>query len=174
MVEGKQIDLLLRAYGRVKRIYDEASLMLIGDGPLRPVLEEQARRLRLDDIAFLGYIEDQIGLADLLYTASLYVLPGLGGLGINTAMACGLPVICSRGDGTERDLVQEGLNGWFFAWNSEEDLARVILQAISAPEQLARAGTESLRLIQERYNLDRMVDAFLDRVERTLEGRGRR
>lgn len=52
------------------------------------------------------------------------ISPGLGGQGFNIAMVCGLPIICSQGDGTELDLVREGQNGWFFVSGSEEELAK--------------------------------------------------
>lgn len=169
MTTDKGLDLLLRAYGKVKKAFPVASLTLVGDGPVRVPLERTVDGWQLKDVEFLGEIRDQIKLADVMCRASLFILPGLGGLAVNTAMACGLPIICSDADGTELDLVREGVNGWFFSPGDDDDLTRVMGYGLSSPELLYKYGKESVRLIENVYNLDNMVSAFVKRIECVLQ-----
>jgi len=81
---------------------------------------------------------DTYELARMMGSSSLFVMPGLGGLGLNSAMACGLPIICTQADGTELDLVKEGKNGWFFQNGNYHDLARVIMKVLAEDEVLNR------------------------------------
>ncbi len=161
----KKIDFLLRAFRRVKEMFPDIALTLVGEGPARLYLERYIDEMQLKDVEFLGEIQDQTLLANTMCSSSLFVMPGLGGLGINSAMACGLPVICSEADGTELDLVQEGENGWFFISGDEDDLLRKLITAFSDPQRLEQYGKESARRINNVYNLENMVNSFVDRIE---------
>ena len=55
----------------------------------------------------------------------LFYLPG--GLAINEAMHAGLPIICSKADGTEKFLVKHKYNGLFFKENNYFDLYENII-----------------------------------------------
>ena len=54
--------------------------------------------------------------------STVYVLAGMGGLSINDAMCFSLFVICLVCDGTEKDLVADGVNGYFFKEGDANDL----------------------------------------------------
>ena len=48
----------------------------------------------------------------------LFCLPGIGGLAVNEAMACGLPALSTPGDGTIGDLISDGVNGWLLDYSA--------------------------------------------------------
>ena len=56
----------------------------------------------------MDFLADQ-ALNKELIKNDIFVLPSRGGLAINHAMASGLPVIVSEGDGTELDLIDHGI-----------------------------------------------------------------
>lgn len=66
-----------------------------------------------DSIRFIGAVYDPEKLGAYMNESTVYVLAGMGGLSINDAMTYGMPVLCSVCDGTERDLVIDGKNGFF-------------------------------------------------------------
>ena len=94
--------------------------------------------------------------------SSVYVLAGMGGLSINEAMAYGKPVICSRCDGTERDLVKDGENGLYFQEGNVGDLAAKIGILLKDPFQGRRMGEHSLKVIEDKINLETVTRRFMD------------
>ena len=107
--ENKGIPLLLTVFKRLHAQHSNISLTIVGEGPLREMIERFVRDNGLADRVFLaGHVSEQI--AKYFYYASVKVMPGLGGLAISDALAHGVPVICGIGDGSELDLI-DGSNG---------------------------------------------------------------
>ena len=98
LVPVKNVDLLLRAYERVREHID-APLTIVGDGPLRAELEQLAVTLGVaDTVDFLGY-RPRAEVATLMQRASVLALPSSSegyGLVLAEALACGTPVVASR------------------------------------------------------------------------------
>ncbi len=162
LTSGKRVDVLLKAFSYVSQQYPGAFLKIVGEGSERENLENLAKSLGLTHrVHFLGGIYDEDLLAEQMYTASLYVLPGLGGLGLNTAMAMGLPIVCTYADGTEEDLVVNGYNGWRFD-GSEKGLVKALKNSLSNQERLEDMGKKSFDLIKNRYNLENMVQGYVE------------
>ena len=96
----------------------EASVVLVGDGPLRGQLEERAARPDLKGrVEFAGF-KNQQELPAYLAAADCLVLPSDGtetwGLVVNEAMACGTTAIVSTACGCQPDLIVEGETGYSF------------------------------------------------------------
>ena len=115
LVKWKRVDLLLEAFSMLAPEYVEAELVIVGDGPELESLKDQASKLGLmSKISFVGAIYDPLVLGKYMDDSTVYVLAGMGGLSINEAMCYSLPIICSVCDGTEKDLVVDGENGFYF------------------------------------------------------------
>ena len=115
LVKWKRVYLLIEAFRKVAADYPEAELVIVGDGPELDRLKQKASDLQLADrIRFIGAVYDPKMLGAYMNESSIYVLAGMGGLSINDAMTYGMPVLCAVCDSTERDLVMEGRNGYFF------------------------------------------------------------
>ena len=91
----------------------------------------------------------------------MYVLAGMGGLSINDAMCYELPVICSVCDGTERDLVIDGKNGYFFKEGDASDLASKIEAVLSDEDKRKKMGAESLHIIEDKININTVADNYI-------------
>ena len=167
LVPRKNIETLLSAVAKLSS--PEATLTIVGEGPLEQDLKALAKRLDIEErVRFLGGIYDERSLGTYLSQSTLFVLPGVGGLSLNTAMAAGLPIIHTFADGTEKDLVMEGVNGWFFD-GSTGDLAKKIDRALSDPAALSAMGEESKRRITEIFTLGKMVAAYLAAIEKMTQ-----
>jgi len=156
LIPQKRVDLLIRA---CSPLFDHCQLLIVGDGPLRVELENQAKPFG-NKVCFVGH---QVGemLARCFIGSDIFVLPGAGGLAMHQAMSYGKPVIVSFGDGTEADLARDGQNGYFFRLGSEEDLRAKIELLLHSPDRIRQFGQVSLTLIQSEINLDAMVRSFL-------------
>lgn len=169
LVKWKRVDLLIDALGRLLNTFPDAELVVVGDGPELNNLKEQAEKLNLTKhIRFAGAVYSPKELGAYMNESTVYVLAGMGGLSINDAMTYGLPVICSVCDSTERDLVVEGKNGFFFKEGDAASLSERIEELFSTPGLTETMGKESERIINEKINLETVSERYLEAFRHCL------
>ena len=163
LVKWKRVDLLISAFRLVREKISDCELVIVGNGPEKEALMKQASETGLgNDIMFTGGLYDPLVLGQYMYESSVYVLAGMGGLSINDAMGYSLPIICSVCDGTEKDLVKNGVNGFIFKEGDANDLADKIVSVLSNPEKAKQMGEESCRIIREKINLETVSQRYID------------
>lgn len=120
-VKQKNHAFLIETFHEVLQSKPEARLLLVGDGELRPEMEEKVEKLRIADrVIFLGTRKDA---ADIINAFDLFVFPSLyEGLSIAAleAQANGLTIICSGaipnqilfGNNAKKILLSEGPGTW--------------------------------------------------------------
>jgi glycosyltransferase involved in cell wall biosynthesis len=169
----KRTDVLLEALAHA-----DASLELhiIGDGPERPRLEVIARRLGVAErVRFHGAIYDRAEKAALLASAHLGVVPGRGGLAIQELLAHGIPVISGVADGTERDMIRDGVNGYLFdGFPTAADIANRLdrFVRLAAPQRAAMYEA-ALDVVVQQSNIEVMAAAMLRAAEQAATGAAR-
>ena len=137
-------------------------LVVVGDGPERQSLEVLATRLCIaEHVRFCGEIRDAAAVCPFFLTASVFALPGSGGLAIYHAIAYGVPVVATRADGTERDLVREGSTGFLCEPGDVEALEDRIVRILGLPSnewlELSRRCSDFAR---EDMHVGKMVEAL--------------
>jgi 1,2-diacylglycerol 3-alpha-glucosyltransferase len=132
LVRAKGVLDLLKAYERLTpTVREEVGLVFAGDGPMRAELESRARDLYPGSVHFAGFVHRD-DLPAYYTLADCLVLPthsDTWGLVVNEAMACGLPIICSRVAGCAADLMHE--NGWLVSPGNLDELAAAMEEAAS-------------------------------------------
>lgn len=123
----------------------DATLTLVGDGPLLAEIEAAVARLGLGGrVRFVGRLDEAATLATIA-RADLLVLPSfMEGLPIvlMEAMAIGVPVIGSRVAGVP-ELIEDGVEGLLFRPGDWADLRRQIARVLEDPalgDRLVRAA----------------------------------
>ena len=165
----KHFEVLIEAFRKVAADYPEAELVIVGDGPELDNLRQQANDLQLaDSIRFIGAVYAPKTLGAYMNESSIYVLAGMGGLSINDAMTYGMPVLCAVCDSTERDLVMEGKNGYFFKDGDADSLADRIREMFESPERCKEMGKESERMIREKINMETVSERYLKAFQEIL------
>ena len=101
-------------------------------------------------------------------------MAGMGGLSINEAMCFGVPVVCSRGDGTEKFLVREGISGMYFREGDEDSLVETLHKLFSDEQLRQRLAAESRRIIEEELNTQIHVSNYLKLFDVLAQKQGSR
>ena len=126
-----------------------ASLLMVGDGPLRSACERYAADHELP-IVFAGFL-NQSEIVDAYVAADVSVLPSdhgeTWGLVVNEGMACGLPAIVSDQVGCREDLIVEGKTGWSFPFGDWTALAELLSRVGGDVEGLRSMSEACLELI---------------------------
>ena len=107
----KRVEDVLRIFEKVRQVIP-AKLLLVGDGPERPRMEELCRQLdTCEDVRFLG---KQDAIEEVLSVCDLFLMPSEKesfGLAALEAMACEVPVVASRAGGIP-ELVEPDKSGF--------------------------------------------------------------
>ncbi|MDR2147159.1 MAG: glycosyltransferase [Tannerella sp.] len=161
LVKWKRVDLLIDAFSTVLSSIKDVELLVVGDGPELEPLKKQAKNLNItSSVRFAGGVYDPETLGKFMLESSIYVLAGMGGLSINDAMTYGLPVICSVCDGTEKDLVRDGQNGFFFTVGDAADLADKMMILLNNKELIKKFGKKSEEIITNEINIDTVSERY--------------
>ena len=162
LVRWKRVDLLIEAIYELKKTYVDIELVVIGDGPLKDQLISKAKKLYLlEHVKFLNGIYDPTKLGQYLLASSIYVLAGMGGISINDAMCYGKPIICSVCDGTEKVLVKEKINGYYFKEGNLESLVQCIDKMFSDRKKLLEMGNNSIEIIKNEMNIHIVMEKYM-------------
>lgn len=123
LIYEKNLDLLAEALRHPAT--KELAFLIIGDGKYRKSLEAQIPVER--HVMFAGHLAlDQA--ASAIRLCDFGFLPGIGGLAINHYLLAGIPVLVSETDGTEDDLVVDGVNGLRFETGNLESFVTALLR----------------------------------------------
>ncbi|MBF6330289.1 glycosyltransferase [Nocardia transvalensis] len=135
----------------------DAELTVIGDGPLRDRLREQASGL---PVTFLGHVCDRRTVARMVAAADLALCPSPAetfGLAVLEALACGTPVVVPRA-GAARELLGPPGSG-IECDGSPAGLATGVRTLLTIPEHRRRTAA---RRTAERFPWSTTVTTLLD------------
>ena len=162
----KRIDDVVRVSARVMEKVP-ARLILVGDGPDRPMAEERARNLGISDrVLFLG---KQESVAELLACADVFLLPSESesfGLSALEAMASEVPVVGTRCGGLE-ELVEDGATGRLLPVGAVDAMANATIEILSEPGKQQEMGRAGRAEAEDKYSIERilsMYEAFYEEV----------
>lgn len=161
LVKWKRVDMLIRSIHSLQCRFPEIELIVVGSGPEEGVLKSLGEELQVANrIRFVGAIYDLQILGKYLHASSVYLLAGMGGLSINDAMCFGKPIICAVADGTEKRLVRDGHNGYYFKNDNQASLNDTIELLVSDQDKVRKFGENSLNIIRKEINIHTMLNEY--------------
>lgn len=148
---------LVEAAALVARDEPSARLLVVGDGPMRPKLEQKVSESGLGEtVRFLGAVPRA---ARLLPSFDVFVLSSVWeGMsnGLLEAMAAGRPVVAtSVGGNTE--VVVHGESGLLVPPRDPKAMADAVLRLLREPELARRMGEAASRRVQTEFSIPRMI-----------------
>jgi L-malate glycosyltransferase len=143
------VDLVVRAFAMVKGQYSDASLCLVGQGPLQREIEELVNRLALSDVEFTGpiphaSIAGYYDQNDIFINASwLDNMP----VSILEAFAAGIPVVTTAPESI-RYLVEHDETGLLCEPGDWQSLAKSVIRLLSEPGLGLRLASNANKISQ--------------------------
>jgi glycosyltransferase involved in cell wall biosynthesis len=148
-----------------------ARLLVVGDGPLRRSLEEEAKQRHFEKwVKFLGSVPHE-RVREMYRLADVYVIPSLmegAPLSLMEAMFNGLPVIGSDIESI-RLLIQDGQNGLLFKKGDSRALSQKLGALMSDPDLRERLGQAAGRTHDSGLHFEDVVNAHLRLYEEIVE-----
>jgi glycosyltransferase involved in cell wall biosynthesis len=175
----KGVETIIRATEILQRQDVPVQLHLVGDGPLRLALEQEARlRLQPQSYCFHGFQTDPAVLHQFYTQADVFVLGSTSealGRVILEAMARGAPVVATAVGGVPH-LVTDGVNGLLIPPQNPKAMAEAVLRVIENPPLRRRLIAEGHRTAEEHTTARFLQKVMLFIAEQTgvnlLEGEG--
>ena len=177
--EGEKIILHASNFRKIKRIADvihtydairkeiPAKLLLVGDGPERPMAEELCRELGFDeDARFVGKQQDMeeiYAIADLFLLPSEYESFGLAAL---EAMAAGTPVVATNAGGLP-EIITHGKNGFLSDIGDVESMGENAKKILSN-EKMHNSFKISAREQALKFDIDNIVPLYESLYKKVL------
>ncbi len=144
--------------------YSNMRFLLIGEGKNR---EEIASKIPVDlldrSVYFLGKRNDVESILQIANVGVLLTNEKVHGEGISNSileyMVSGLPVIATRGGGTD-EIVHTGKNGFLISCGNNDELVEKISWLVDNPDQAVRMGQNGYELARDQFNLEKMTRSF--------------
>ena len=160
----RRLDLLLKAYKKIRDEYPHVSFVIIGDGPEKPGMEKLSLDMGLQDVFFVGEIYNDRELAKYYACACIYAYSGVASLALKIAMTMGVPVV-GFDYGLEVHAIQEGITGFVVPFGDWEALASRVLFLLKNEDRREVLSTAAGKVIRDGMNLDSMVKGFVATIE---------
>jgi rhamnosyl/mannosyltransferase len=168
----KGFEFLIRAMKQV-----EATLLLIGDGPLLNPLQNLANELGVASrIEFLGEMQPR-EVVPYYHAADLFVLPSIArseafGIVQLEAMACGKPVVNTDLASGVPFASRDGVTGLTVEPANADALAIAVNRLFADPQLRIKYGEAARRRVQSEFTIDVMVQRIRDLYEAVLDRKG--
>jgi glycosyltransferase involved in cell wall biosynthesis len=144
--------------------FDDADLVIAGDGSERAALERRAARL--PHVRFVGFQTGQT-LSDLYLGARAVIASSRGfetfGMSVIEAYSRGVPVL-ARKLGSYLELVEGSGAGMTFG--NADELERGMRTILADDERHARMRARAYELFRESYSEDAVLPRYLDLIQR--------
>lgn len=153
----KNFSLLLRLWSRVSSSYPDWTLEIIGDGALRPDLEQEVLQLGLERSVKLSRPTSQ--MKEVYLRSSIYVMTsryeGLPMVLIE-AQQMGLPIVSFACPCGPRDVIHEGEDGFLLPLGDEDGFVRALRHLMDTESERQRLG-RAAREASARYDVDAVM-----------------
>lgn len=177
--EGQMVVVTLSRFDYPKNMHEayevakslpDCLFVWIGDGDDRGELERKARSDKVENLRFLGKLDDPspyLAAADIYFSTSRW--EGLP-LAVLEAMAMGAPVVASDVAG-HREVVGESGAGLLYPLGDSAQAAQALQRLSDDVALRQRLGAPARQVQQETYSAQRMAEAVCELYGRLTQGR---
>lgn len=156
--DQKRVMWLVQCWPTVIEACPHARLWIVGDGPRRPVLEQMAKDLKIEEsCVFMGEQSGMTAIAASDIVAMTSVYESRGNVAME-ALMCGKPLVASDVDGI-RDTVRRDVDALLVRVGDVQGFARRLVELIQDPalrEKMGDAGQKGMK----RYDIPMVMGQY--------------
>jgi len=154
----------LNAFKAVKNKYPDATLMLLGDGPLRESMEQYVKEQSIKDVSFIGVVPnvkiyDYLNKADIMLSSPLIDnMP----VSLLEGFNAGTLVISSRVGGVPY-MIEDGVNGLLFESRNSDEMASKMIEALENQEwtkKMISTAHDNLKMYSWEHNRNKYFEIY--------------
>jgi glycosyltransferase involved in cell wall biosynthesis len=172
LVPDKGLECFLQMAALVRAARPDARFLIVGEGPLRQALEQQATALHLNEaVIFAGHRTDIPALMEVM---DIFVLPTRReGFGVvfAEAMAMKKATVGSR-IGPISEVVKEGVTGYLAEPDRPEEFARHVVELLGDASKRYAFGMAGRRRVEECFSESLMCERVETHYRRLLAHKG--
>ncbi len=146
-----------------------AFLLFVGDGPIRPEIENHVAKHNLENVLCVGF-QSQTNISQFYAVGDVFVCPSEfepWGLVVNEAMCFSLPIVTTFGVSSSVDLVANGENGFLYRAGDVDALHNALHDLVNNAQQRRDMGRRSRDIIR-RWDLNASVDGICRGISMAL------
>jgi glycosyltransferase involved in cell wall biosynthesis len=158
----KNLGILVNAFSRLHRVNCTARLIIVGSGPARLELEQQASRLGIADSCI--FQETVLDPAEWMRAIDVFVLPSRSEGFSNSlleAMACGCCPVASRVGGTP-ELVRDRERGILFESDNIDHLADALIYLWQHPDERQKLSSAATIFAHQHFTIQHACKRLAD------------
>ena len=163
-----ELGLVIQALGHT--VCSNFTLDVIGDGPEKERLQEQANLLGISDrIIWRGATTDEARIAEVANLCKAFIYPGAVGLSLIHGFAYGLPAIVHDNRWKHMPEIsahRPGENGVTFSQGDADTLANTIAWLLDRPQLLQMMSAEATATTESTFNTEDMAQRFSEMINR--------
>ena len=164
----KNVEALLKAWKQLD-MGEQSKLLIVGDGPLKPSLEDFYGREH--NIYWLGFVADEQKRIDILRAADVFILPSLvEGLSLSLleAMACGVACIATDA-GADGEVLEDGA-GVVLDTQGVTTQLKTLLPLFRAHNEITQLlGQKARQRVLDKYSLTSNISQVEKLYQEVLE-----
>jgi glycosyltransferase involved in cell wall biosynthesis len=169
----KGADMLPAIFESVLAEIPQAHLTIVGDGPLRMVIEEEFMQRGISkNVAFAGKCEPYI-VGKYMRNSDICLLPTrLEGFGlvIAEAMMCGVVPVVTYLSGITDEIVTDNYDGIIVQQVDNDSFVRPVIDLFGNIKKLCALKANAIKSAQARFKQSTMIDSYIDMFEE-IDGR---
>ncbi|MEX2534095.1 MAG: glycosyltransferase [Trueperaceae bacterium] len=175
LIASKGMDDVMRVFARLRSRWPDATLVVMGDGPEKESLLQQAETLEVfDAVSFLGHVAhsrvvEELARAEVLLFLSKKDSERLPNV-VKEGMACGCVCVTTSTPGI-RELIEPGCSGFIVSEGDIAGTAEVVGDVLSRRIDIAKVVERARGRIEEAFDLRVTTDRYYQRWQSLLKSR---
>jgi colanic acid/amylovoran biosynthesis glycosyltransferase len=175
LVEKKGIDYAIRAIAELKEYYPSLQYHIVGEGPLRPLLEDLVRECNLGEQVILHGSRDGKYVRKLMEDSHIFVLTSITAsngdqegtpVSLMEAQASGLPVISTFHSGIP-EIVTDQVSGFLVQERDADALADRLTFLVQHPEMWPAMGRMGRLHMEASFDITKLNVELAKLYEKT-------